>query len=97
MPIGTTSARVAAVQALLRIVKHASKARIFTNNTHNEPPKTPVYSYHCTAQGSSAKPFPSVSHGKESAGAWVYRYSPAIHAVINIMYEIAFETLFDAI
>src|SRR6056297_1107197 len=45
---------------------------------HKLPPRTPVYSYHCTHSALKAKPFPSVSHGHDIS-VLKYKYSKVIH------------------
>ena len=37
----------------------------FTPRTHSDPPRVPVYSYHCTHSGCVANTFPRVSQGQE--------------------------------
>ena len=39
------------------------KGKTFISNTHNVPPLTPVYSYHCTQSLETANTFPRLSQG----------------------------------
>lgn len=39
---------------------------MLTIQTHNVPPKTPVYSYHCTQSGLAANPLPRFNQGQEN-------------------------------
>ena len=70
--------------------------KIFMINTHKEPPKNPVNSYHCTAFGALAKAFPKVSQGQDKS-QFKCKYSIVIHKVINAKYPnffvVAFLTL----
>ena len=76
---GTSSMPAAAAQrAALRRARIASKKRMLQSSTHSEPPKTPVYSYHCTSHASCENPLPRISHGHENSPT-VYQYSVAIH------------------
>ena len=40
---------------------------IFTIHTHKEPPKVPVYSYHCIHVTCSEKTLPKFSQGQETS------------------------------
>ena len=56
---------------------------MLTTSTQSEPPKTPVYSYHCTIQTACEKPFPRMSQGHEKSPT-VYQYSVVIQAVTSV-------------
>ena len=75
--IGTMTMQAAAIHRRAERVRRASKIRMLESSTHSVPPKTPVYSYHCTAHVAFAKPLPSSSHGNENSPT-VYQYSVAI-------------------
>ena len=79
----TTTAAAARLRRSVRR-RSASKTAILLASTHSDPPKTPVYSYHCTAQTSCEKPLPSTSHGHENSPV-VYQYSVAIHAAASVV------------
>ena len=74
----------------------ASKRRMLTTSTQSEPPNTPVYSYHCTAQTSCEKPFPRMSHGQEKSPT-VYQYSVVIHAATSVTYASALWARFETV
>ncbi len=81
--MGRSSMHAAATQRrTLRRACQASKKRMLQSSTHSEPPKTPVYSYHCTAHTSCEKPLPRMSHGHENSPT-VYQYSVASHAATS--------------
>ena len=82
--IGTATTHAAAVHRRTVRARRASKIRIFESSTHSVPPKTPVYSYHCTAHTSCENPLPRMSHGHEKSPT-VYQYSVAIHAVTSVV------------
>ena len=82
--IGSATEQAAAAhRRVLRRACNASKISMLDSNTHSVPPKTPVYSYHCTAQTSCEKPLPRMSHGHEKSPT-VYQYSVVIHAVTSV-------------
>ena len=82
---GIKSAAPAAIHRFtLRRVCQALKNRMLHTSTHSEPPKTPVYSYHCTAHTSCEKPLPKMSQGHENSPA-VYQYSVAIQAATSVV------------
>ena len=81
--IGTMTMQAAAIHRRAERVRRASKIRMLESSTHSVPPKTPVYSYHCTAQTSCEKPLPRMSHGHEKSPT-VYQYSVVIHAVTSV-------------
>ena len=64
--------------------RSVSKRRMLPSSTQSEPPKTPVYSYHCTAQTSCENPLPRMSHGHENSPV-VYHYSVVIHAATSLV------------
>ena len=84
MTTGTATVHAAAVHRRMVRARRASKIRMFESSTHSVPPKTPVYSYHCTAHTSCEKPLPRMSHGHEKSPT-VYQYSVAIHAVTRVV------------
>ena len=82
--IGSPTARAGAIHfRRLRRSFQASKIRMLATSTQSEPPNTPVYSYHCTAQTSCENPFPRMSQGQEKSPT-VYQYSAAIHAETRV-------------
>ena len=82
---GSSRAAAAALQhRRLRRCCHASKKRMLQTSTQSEPPKTPVYSYHCTAHTSCENPLPRMSHGHENSPV-VYQYSVMIHAATSVV------------
>ena len=54
-------------------------------HTQREPPRAPVYSYHCTDSMLRAKEFPSTSQGHDMSAS-KYALSQAIHSVIRNIY-----------
>ena len=81
---------------MLRRARSASKKRILQSSTHSEPPKTPVYSYHCTSHTSCENPLPRISHGHENSPT-VYQYSVAIHPAMSKVYARAFGPFFETV
>ena len=77
-------------------LRHASKSRRLQTRTHSEPPKTPVYSYHCTAHTSCEKPLPKTSHGHEKSPA-VYQYSVVIQAATSTVEASALGARFETV
>ena len=66
---------------------HQIKNRIFTANTHIDPPKTPVNSYHWTISGLVANTFPKVSQGQASSQCKC-KYSILIQKKIKAKYPL---------
>ena len=81
---------------MLRRARSASKKRMLQSSTHSEPPKTPVYSYHCTSHMSCENPLPRISHGHENSPT-VYQYSVAIHPAMSKVYASAFGPFFATV
>ena len=81
---GSTTAAAAARIRRRERERRASKTSRLQTSTHSEPPKTPVYSYHCTAHMSCENPLPSTSHGHENSPV-VYQYSVEIQAATKVV------------
>ena len=58
---------------------------MLVSRIHSEPPRKPVYSYHCTRRGLVAKDSPRISQGQDISTFW-YTLSHAIHAAMKKMY-----------
>ena len=56
--------------------------KVDRSNNHRDPPKTPVYSYHCIHEVVSENTFPSWSHGHEKS-QWRCSSSKLIQKVVR--------------